>query len=217
MTRNEWKHGHRHPAGCPAGLGEEGVAAVLWREGCHIRHWAADCGDGTPEALLRAVPLQRRALAPVGEIRSGRKAVMGGKPLEPRMHLSIDETGIPMRAEGVAVKREDVASKVREARPAFTRAAEARDPCTGAAVKDRERGSLTCPTAGAASGRRDRFAIVVRPGRDARRRGLHDAAELAVISNEAEWMRGTCDEILGAGGPPSRLACGTFCNNRPAP
>ncbi len=55
--------------------------------------------------------LQRRALAPGAEaMESGREEVVDGRPLESRVYLSVDGTGIPMRAEevkGVAGKRGD--------------------------------------------------------------------------------------------------------------
>ena len=39
----------------------------------------------------------------------------------------------------------------------------------------------------------------MRLGREARRRGLHDAGEVIVISDGAEWIRNACDEVLGGG------------------
>ncbi len=77
--------------------------------------------------------------------------------------------------------------------------AEGRDPETGAALKDRGSESVSCliDSAAAGSGSREPSAFAARLDREARRRGLHDAGELVVISDGAEWIRGTCGEIFG--------------------
>jgi len=81
-------------------------------------------------------PLQRRALEPAGAAaRSGRGEVLDARPLEPRMYLSIDGTGVPMRREevaGVAGRQADGTPRTREAKPAVVYSAEGRDPGTGA-------------------------------------------------------------------------------------
>ncbi len=149
--------------------------------------------------------LQRWSLA-LGEeaLRFERGEVVDGRPPETRMHLSIDGTGIPMRkeeTEGVAGKQEDGSAKTREAKLAVMYTAEGRDPETGAALKDRGSESFSCliDSAAAASGSRDPSDFAMRLGREARRRGLHDAGEVIVISDGAEWIRNTCDEVLGGG------------------
>ena len=66
MTRKEGSDAHRHPDAVEylEGLGEEGAAVVRPYEGGHTRYWIEGgevrgrdvAGDGTPEALLEAVP-----------------------------------------------------------------------------------------------------------------------------------------------------------------
>ncbi len=147
--------------------------------------------------------LQRRSLA-LGEeaLRFEREEAVEGKPLEPRMHLSIDGTGIPMRqeeTEGVLGKHEDGSSKSREARLAVMHTAEGRDPETGAALKDRgsETSGGLIDSAAARSVSKEPSGFATRLDREALRRGLHDARELVVISDGAEWIRNTCDELFG--------------------
>ncbi len=147
--------------------------------------------------------LQRWSLA-LGEaaLRFEREEVVGGKPLEPRIYLSIDGTGIPMRkedVEGVAGKQDDGSSKSREAKLAVMYTAEGRDPKTGAALKDRSSETFSCliDSAAAPSGSREPSAFAARLDREALRRGLHDAGELVVISDGAEWIKNTCEEIFG--------------------
>ena len=162
------------------------------------RHIANLAGlDASPSSL------RRRALK-LGEAaaRFEREEVAEGKPLESRMCPSIDGTGIPMRkeeTEGVRGKQADGTSKTREAKLAVVYTAEGRDPETGAALKDRGSESVSClvDSAAAASGSREPSAFAARLDREARRRGLHDAGELVVISDGAEWIRGTCGEIFG--------------------
>ncbi len=147
--------------------------------------------------------LQRWSLA-LGEevLRFEREEVVAGKPLESRMYLSIDGTGIPMRkgdVEGVAGKQEDGTSKTREAKLAVMYTAEGRDPETGAALKDRgsETSSCLIDSAAARSASPEPSGFATRLDREALRRGLHDAGELVVISDGAEWIRNTCDELFG--------------------
>ena len=156
-------------------------------------------------AGVRASPssLRRRALA-LGEDarRSRREEVLDGRPLEPRMYLSIDGTGIPMRKEevaGVAGRQADGTSRSREAKLAVIYSAEGRDPETGAALKDRGSESFTCliDSAAAASGSAEPSAFAARLEREARRRGLHDADGPVVVSDGAEWIRSACGEIFG--------------------
>ena len=149
--------------------------------------------------------LQRWSLA-LGEeaLRFEREAVVAGKPLASRMYLSIDGTGIPMRKEetaGVRGKQEDGSSKSREAKLAVMYTAEGRDPETGAALKDRDSATFSCliDSAAAASGSAEPSDFARRLGREAQRRGLHDAGEIVVISDGAEWIRNTSDEIFGGG------------------
>ena len=153
--------------------------------------------DASPSSL------QRRSLA-LGEeaLRFEREEAVEGRPLEPRMHLSIDGTGIPMRkeeTEGVRGKHEDGSSKTREARLAVMYTAEGRDPETGAALKDRGSETSGCliDSAAAPSGSREPSGFATRLDREALRRGLHDAGELVVISDGAEWIRNACDELFG--------------------
>ena len=131
-----------------------------------------------------------------------REEVLDGRPLEPRMYLSIDGTGIPMRKEevaGVAGRQADGTSKTREAKLAVVYTAGGRDPETGAALKDRGSESFTCliDSAAAPSGGREPSDFARRLDREARRRGLHDAGELVVVSDGAEWIRNACEEIFG--------------------
>ena len=46
-------------------------------------------------------------------------------------------------------------------------------------------------------GSRDPSDFAMRLDRETLRRGLHDAEELFVISDGAEWIRGSCDELFG--------------------
>lgn len=59
-------------------------------------------------------------------------------PLESRVYLSTDGTGIPMQkedVEGVSGKQDEWSSRTREAKPAVMYIAERRDPETGTALK----------------------------------------------------------------------------------
>ncbi len=162
------------------------------------RHIANPAGvDATSSSL------QRWSLA-LGEeaLRFEREEVVGGRPLESRMHLSIDGTGIPMRkedVEGVAGKQDNGSSRTREAKLAVMYTAEGRDPETGAALKDSGSETSGCliDSAAAPSGSKEPSEFAVRLNREAQRRGLHDAGELVVISDGAEWIRNTCDELFG--------------------
>lgn len=147
--------------------------------------------------------LQRWSLE-LGEaaLRFEREEVVEGKPLESRMSLSIDGTGVPMRkedVEGVAGKQDDGSSRTREAKLAVIYTAEERDPETGATLKDRGSETFSCliDSAAAPSGSKAPSAFAERLDREALRRGLHDAGEVVVISDGAEWIRTTCDEIFG--------------------
>ncbi len=131
-----------------------------------------------------------------------REEVEDGKPLESRMYLSTDGTGIPMRkeeTERVRGKQADGTSKTREAKLAVVYTAGGRDPETGAALKDRGSESFSCliDSAAAPSGGREPSDFAARLEREARRRGLHDADELVVVSDGAEWIRNACEEIFG--------------------
>ncbi len=131
-----------------------------------------------------------------------REEVLDGGPPEPRMYLSIDGTGIPMRkeeTEGVAGRQADGTSRSREAKLAVIYTAQGRDPGTGAAPRDRGSESVSRLTAGAAaaSGGREPSDFAARLDREARRRGLHDADEPVVVSDGAEWIRNACGEIFG--------------------
>jgi len=125
MTGGEGSGVHRHPdaVAYPEGLGEEGAAMVRPYEGGHTRCWV-EGGEVRSRhvanlAGLDASPgsLRRWSLA-LGEEapRSGREKVAESRPLEPRIYLFIDRTGIPMRGEevsGVACRQEDGTSKTR--------------------------------------------------------------------------------------------------------
>ncbi len=96
------------------------------------RHVANPAGvDASPGAL------QRRALAlDEAADRSGREEVLDARPLEPRMYLSIDGTGVPMRreeTEGVRGRQADGTSRTGGAKLTVVYTAEGREPETGAA------------------------------------------------------------------------------------
>ena len=93
--------------------------------------------------------------------------------------------------KAIAGKQEDGSAKTREAKVAVVYTAEERDPETGAALKDRgsETSSCLIDSAAAAPGSREPSAFAMRLDREARRRGLHDAGELVVISDGADWIR----------------------------
>ena len=153
-----------------------------------------DASPGSPRRRSQALGEAAR--------RSGREEVLDGRPLEPRMYLSIVGTGIPMRKEevaGVAGRQADGTSKTREAKLAVVYTAGGRDPETGAALKDRGSESFSCliDSAAAPSGGREPSDFARRLDREARRRGLHDAGELVVVSDGAEWIRNACEEIFG--------------------
>ena len=101
--------------------------------------------------------------------------------------------------EGVRGRQADGTSKTREAKLAVIYTAGGRDPETGAALKDRGSESFSCliDSAAAASGSREPSDFAARLDREARRRGLHDAGELVVVSDGAEWIRNACEEIFG--------------------
>ncbi|MCY4461352.1 MAG: hypothetical protein OXC26_13310 [Albidovulum sp.] len=103
--------------------------------------------------------------------------------------------------EGIAGKREDGSAKTREAKLAVIYAAEGREPETGAALKDKggETPSCLIDSAAAAAGSRDPSDFAMRLDPEALRRGLHGAEDLVVISDGAEWMRNTCEELFGGG------------------
>ncbi len=131
-----------------------------------------------------------------------REEVLDGRPPEPRMQLSVDGTGVPMRkegTEGVAGRQADGTSKTREARLAVICTVGGRDPGTGAAVRDRGGESVTCLTGGAAapSGGREPSDFAARPDREARRRGLHDAGGPVVVSDGAERLPNACEGLFG--------------------
>ena len=135
-------------------------------------------------------------------IRFEQEEVVEDKPLEGRDCLSIDGTGTPMRKEemeGVAGKQEDGSAKTREAKLVVADGADGRDPKTGTALKDR--GSATCgcliDSAAAPSAGGEPSGFARRLGRVARRRGLHEAEEVVVISDGAEWIRSACEKELG--------------------
>ncbi len=183
-----------------------GMANVLART-APLTGFAAASGHIGDLAGVKAPagPLQRWSMELGAEaMESGREEVAGGRPLEPRGCLSVDGTGIPMRAEeveGVAGKRGDGSAGTRGGRLAVVYTANGRDRETGAASRDRGSGPVGCLTGSAAapSGGREPSASAARPAREARRRGLHEAGEPVVISDGAEWTPGTCDELFGGG------------------
>ncbi len=97
-------------------------------------------GPGGPR---RGEGLAKLAAAPgagLGEAaaRFEREEVPDGRPPEPRMQISVDGAGVPMRreeTEGVRGRQADGTSRTREARLAVICTAEGRDPGTGAAVR----------------------------------------------------------------------------------
>ena len=96
---------------------------------------------------------------------------MEDNPLESRMYLAIDGTGVPMRkddVEGIAGKQEDGRAKTREAKLAIIYTAEGRDPETGAALKDKGGEMSSCLIDGAAAaGSRDPSDFAMRLDREA--------------------------------------------------
>ena len=149
--------------------------------------------------------LQRWSLA-LGEevLRFEQEEVVEDNPLESRMYLAVDGTGVPMRkddVQGIAGKQEDGSAKTREAKLAVIYTAEGRDPETGAALKDKgsETSSCLIDSAAAAPGSRDPSDFAMRLDREALRRGLHGAEDLVIISDGAEWIRNTCEELFGGG------------------
>ena len=159
LGRVEVKRSHYYCRSCGKGcfpldqvLGLKGSAftpgmASVMAETVPLMSFGAASGHVANLAGVKASSssLQRWSLA-LGEeaLRFEREEAVDGKPLEPRMYLSIDGTGIPMRkedVEGVAGKQEDGSAKTREAKLAVMYTAEGRDPETGAALKDR--GSAT--------------------------------------------------------------------------
>ena len=129
---------------------------------------------------------------------------MEDSPLESRMYLAIDGTGVPLQkedVEGIAGKQEGGSAKTREARMAVIYTAERRDPETGAALKDKGSETSGCliDSAAAAPGSRDPSDFAMRLDREALRCGLHGVEELVVIPGGAEWTRNTCEELFGGG------------------
>ena len=118
------------------------------------------------------------------------------------MYSSIDGSGIPMHKEktqGIRGKQEDGRSKSREAKLAIVYTAENRAPKTGAALKDKGSETVICliDSAAAPSGSLERSDFAKRLEREARRRRLYDAKKLVVITDGAEWIRNTCEELFG--------------------
>ncbi len=152
---------------------------LLMGSGAAGRHVANLAGLEASPASLRHWSLRPGAAAQ----RSGREEVVDARPLEPRMYLSIDGTGVPMRREevaGVAGRQEDGAPETGEARLAVVYTAGGgggggRDPGTGVA------GSFSRLTADAAAG-------VARRGRTGRRlrRGGVDTEHLRRALRGAE-------------------------------
>ena len=149
--------------------------------------------------------LQRWSLALGAEVlRFEQEEVVEDTPLESRMYLAIDGTGVPMRKDdvaGIAGKQEDGSAKTREAKLAVIYTAEGRDPETGAALKDKGSETFSCliDSAAAAPGSRDPSDFAMRLDREALRRGLHGVEDLVVISDGAEWIPNTCAELFGGG------------------
>ncbi len=199
--------GHLPPGRAPGLEGRAptpGMADVMARRVPPMGFGAAAAHIADPAGVKASPgPLRRRALAPGREaMGSGRGEVIGDSPLEPRMYLTIDGTGIPMRGEGtegVRGRQEDGSAGTRGGRLAVVYTAEGRDRETGAALKDRGGEPVGCLTGSAAapSGGREPSAFAARPGREARRRGPGRAGEPGVISDGAEWTPGTCGELFG--------------------
>ena len=129
-------------------------------------------------------------------LRSGREKAVERSALEPRMHLSVDGTGIPMRKEGAggaAGRRDGGSPETRGGRPAAVCAAGGRGRETGAAPKDRGSGTVGCLTGGAAA--------------------PSGAGEPAVISDGAEWTGNACGKPSGG---PGSYAAGTERRRRAA-
>ena len=107
--------GHLPPGRAPGLEGRAltpGMANVMARTVPPMGFGAAAAHIADPAGVKASPgPLRRRAPAPGREaMGSGRGEVIGDSPLEPRMYLTVDGTGIPMRGEGtegVRGRRED--------------------------------------------------------------------------------------------------------------
>ncbi|MCY3877044.1 MAG: ISKra4 family transposase [Rhodobacteraceae bacterium] len=135
-----------------------------------------------------AVRFEREDVATVGEVPN-------------RIHVSIDGTGIPMRKEvleGRAGEQDDGGSKTRDAK--FLRFYEMEpDPKTGKAAT--VQGSITQLPAidSAAAPECGMSAFEARLGREALRRGAHDAREIVIVSDASAWIENTADKVFGSG------------------
>ena len=128
-----------------------------------------------------------------------REDVEAEAPAAERVLLEIDGTGVPMAArevEGVAGKQADGTAKTREAKVITRFTADGRDPKTGEPRKDKNSGAVSaCIDSAAAAGvgtsefgnRLRQFGL---------RNGLFDAKLVAVVSDGAQWIRASCEEIL---------------------
>ena len=118
------------------------------------------------------------------------------------IYLPIDGIGIPMHKEetqGIRGKQEDGGSKSREAKLAIVHTVEDREPKTGAALKHKGSETVTCliDSGSAPSGSLECSDFAKRLDREARRRGLYDTTKRVVVTDRAEWIRNTCEELFG--------------------
>ena len=131
-----------------------------------------------------------------------KEEVIEDKPTETLMYLSIDETSFPTRKEetqGIRGKQEDGGLKSREEKLAIVYTAEDRAPKTGAVRKDKGSETVTCliDSVAAPSESVKLSDFIKRSDREARRRGLYDAKKPGVVTDGAEWIRNTCEELFG--------------------
>ncbi len=153
---------------------------------------------GTASVIAGTVPLMGFEAAQ----RFEREEVLDGRPPEPRMQLSVDGAGVPMRREEVAGVRGQAGRRHLEDQGSEARGGVHR---RGPGPRDRRGGedrggeSVTCLTGGAAapSGGREASDFAARPDREARRRGLHDAGGPVVVSDGADWIPNACEGPFG--------------------
>ena len=118
----------------------------------------------------------------------------------PTMHLGMDGTGVPMRAQEVADragKQADGSAKTREAKIVTIWTAEARD-AEGKAVRDS--GSITYSAAIESAATLDTSPelspFAARVLREANRRGFSEAARCVVLGDGSPWIWNTATELF---------------------
>ncbi len=131
-----------------------------------------------------------------------RTEVIESAPASGRLYLSIDGTGVPMRASetaGRSGRQADGSARTREAKPATSYTADRYDPKTGDVRKNDDCQTFNCRIdSAAAPGDGERSDFVQRLDRDARRYGLYKARELVVISDAARWIVSSCRALFSS-------------------